>query len=506
MKQKYLAVALSAVFAATALAGCGSDGDSSYNAPTPTPTPTPTPGNGGPDNPGDAANPGQQSKSPSVVGQQYIRGTTSNFDKTDATNGVPGNNANSTVVGFVPLQNELMTNIVVAQFPDSSTTNANGVAGDVKYILGEIPSASPSVNNNDSLQKNNDTGKAGNGALVNVMKTQAGNTVASYKTTNQESLVGVQGTAAVGTTPATGNIQSGSTSTTAGDNNVRIFGNLSKTDATSTSNPTPNSAQYLVKNGDGVAVPLTRNTTGTAGINGSTGQFKNTNLTLNNVQYGRVTGALSGLSAADIKGRTYIQANLADKNFNGNTTQTDVYFYRGVGETSLANMTKLNNTGVYQYAGHALMYGIDNSFNGEQGSGQSNSVAFGGNGEGIGNFVQAQYDSGTKKVAGSVYNIFDKSTNSTALEQVDLVTFAGDVVGNSVVNGSADRTYIAGNDKAAFKGSFFGTAAQELGGSFNSITTEYGKSNWGGVFGAKQLPRTPVVVPPVFVPPINGVE
>lgn len=166
-------------------------------------------------------------------------------------------------------------------------------------------------------------------------------------------------------------------------------------------------------------------------------------------------------------------------------------------------MTKLDNTGVYQYAGHALMYGIDNSFNGEQGSGQSNSVAYGGNGEGIGNFVQAQYNSGDKTLAGSVYNVWDKGATDGKLEQVDLVKFAGNVVGNSVVNGSADRTYILGDDKAAFKGSFFGDKAQELGGSFNSIATGYGDSKWGGVFGAKQLDRTTTEVP---VPPINGVE
>ena len=71
------------------------------------------------------------------------------------------------------------------------------------------------------------------------------------------------------------------------------------------------------------------------------------------------------------------------------------------------------------------------------------------------------------------------------------------------MKGEADRTYIDGNDKAAFKGSFFGDQAQELGGSFNSITDGYGKSEWGGVFGAQQLPRS---TPDVTVPPINGVE
>ena len=422
-------------------------------------------------------------------------------DLKELLNNDPANDGNATVVGFQPLQNKSMTNIVVAQFPDSSVTDANGNALDVKYILGEIPSATPSVTGTDSLQSRNDAGDAGLGAFVNINKTQTGNTVASYTTTNQESLVGTQGTAGVG------NLQSGAAGTAAGDNDVRIFGNLSKTDSSTTSNPTSNSAQYLVKNGDGGTIALnTAAATGNTNAQGSAAQFNTKALTLNNVQYGRVTGELDNLTATQIAGKTYISAPFADKNFAGNTTQTDVYFYRGVNETSLANMTKLDNTGVYQYAGHALMYGIDNSFNGQQGSGQSNSVAFGGNGEGVGNFVQAQYDSGLKTVTGSVYNVWDKQVAGGALEQIDLVSFGGKVEGNSVVDGTADRTYILGDDKAAFKGSFFGDKAQELGGSFNSITTGYGDSKWGGVFGAQKLDRTTPPVIEVPVPPISGVE
>ena len=423
-----------------------------------------------------------------------MRGATSNFDKTAATNGNSENDGNATVVGFVPLQNKLMTNIVVAQFPDASVTDANGKALDVKYILGEVPKAIPDINDADSLQSRNDAGDAGLEAFVNIDKTQTGNTVATYVTKNQESQVGAINA---------NNVQSGATGTAAGNNDVRIFGNLSNTDTNLN-----NSAQYRVKNGDGVAIALNKSTTAGNG-EGAAGQFNVKDLTLNNVQYGRVTGALDNLTATQLAGKTYISADFADKNFAGNNKQTDVYFYRGVNETSLAQMTALDNTGVYQYAGHALMYGIDNSFNGQQGSGQSNSVAFGGNGEGIGNFVQAQYNSGDRTLSGSVYNVWDKQVDSGALEQIDLVTFGGNVVGNSVVNGTADRTYILGDDKAAFKGSFFGNKAQELGGSFNSITTGYGDSKWGGVFGAQQLERTPVVVPPVIevpVPPINGVE
>ena len=293
-------------------------------------------------------------------------------------------------------------------------------------------------------------------------------------------------------------------------NDVRIFGALSTT-ATATEIAAPgffNSQRYLVKDADGNAIALKMTPPVDAAAPDARNTFKNEGLKLNNVQYGRVTGALDNLKAEQVKDQNYVSADFADKNFAGNTTQTDVYFYRGVGETTLAQMAAVQNKGgVFQYAGHALMYGIDNSYNGDQDTGGSNSVAFGNTGVGIGNFVQAQYDAGNGTVAGSVYNIWDKGAEDGSATQVDLVKFNGDVLGNSIVNGTADRTYITGNDKAAFKGSFFGNTAQELGGSFNSITTGYDKSQWGGVFGAQQLPKVPGQEPEApGLPPIAGVE
>ena len=385
-----------------------------------------------------------------------------------------------------------MSNIVVAQFSDETDPTRPAI---VKYILGEAPSANPTVTEPTTLQANNDAGKAGLGNYINVTKTQAGDSIAKYETTNQESKVG---------TTNEFNVQTGATDTAAGSNDVRIFGKLSTIDE----NAATNSAQYLVKNADtGSDLALT---TKADGING---KFDVKEIKLNNVQYGRVTGALDNLTQEQIAGKTYVTAPFADKNFAGNDKQTDVYFYRGLEQTSLDAMNALNNTGVYQYAGHALMYGIDNTYNGEQGSGQSNSVAFGTSGEGIGNFVQAAYDSGDRTLIGSVYNVWQKDAEKQDLTRVDLVTFKGDVEGNSVVNGTADRTYSVGEDNAAFKGSFFGDKAQELGGSFNSVTAGYDKSQWGGVFGAQQLPRTPEVpveppapVEPPPLPPINKVE
>ena len=58
----------------------------------------------------------------------------------------------------------------------------------------------------------------------------------------------------------------------------------------------------------------------------------------------------------------------------------------------------------------------------------------------------------------------------------------------------------AGAHDAAFKGSFYGQGAAEMGGSFNSVESGYDKSTWGGVFGAEQLAKTPA---PVVVPPVE---
>jgi|26BtaG_2_1085354.scaffolds.fasta_scaffold00653_4 hypothetical protein len=512
MQQKYLVLALSAILATT-LTGCGSDNESNYSAPTPTtdnkkqepkkeehkkedpkkeepkkeePKKAPV-SNDVEDNPGGAANPGEQDKKASVVGQQYIRGATASFDKTDVTNKDAKDTGNATVVGFESLQNDKMTNIVVAQYPDVSTKDASGKPVNVKYLLGAAPTATPAVTDDNSLQTKNDADLLGNSweqGLVYTTKEQAGDTSASYNVENQESKVNVAGSQVTQTSGA---------STATNGNDVRIYGALYNTDGTAT---TVNSTKYLVRTAEGKKVALTPK----AGDQ----PFKIDGMKLTNVQYGRVTGNLDNLTADRLEGKTYIVADNVDKNFAGNKAQTDIYFYRGLNETQFAQMP---SEGVYQYAGHALMYGIDNTYNGASGSGNSNSVAYGENGTAVGNFVQAEFDAGNRTVKGSVYNVWDKSTMANH-QKIDLVTFQGDVVGNSI-KGDADRTYSAGNDKAAFKGSFYGNKAQEMGGSFNSITEGYDAAKWGGVFGAKQLEKrvvTPPAPTPKIVPPINAVE
>ena len=79
------------------------------------------------------------------------------------------------------------------------------------------------------------------------------------------------------------------------------------------------------------------------------------------------------------------------------------------------------------------------------------------------------------------------------------MNFNGKVFGNTA-KGESQLAYGPNKDKGTFKGTFFGKNADELGGSVNSVNSEYGKAAWGGVFGAEK-----VVAPTTSVePPKDG--
>ena len=429
------------------------------------------------DNPGNSVVEGNQATKTSVVGQQYVRGSNNNFDVPNNPDKV--NNASSTAVGYVNLQNDKMSNIVAARFTDEFNNNNTKV----DYILGARPGeTTDGTTDNPTLQNNNDADVNSNNlwtkGLVTVTEVQSDDALPVLTVNNQESKV-------AGLPRVT---QISNNASLNGSNDVRIFGALANT--TDAADTAANSLRYLVKDGDGNAVNLNTNFT--------TLEDEVEETKFDNVQYGRVTGNLESLSKDTIKNKTYIMAKFADKNFNGNTTQTDLYFYRGNNETAFADMPK---SGDYQYAGHALMYGIDNSLNNSSIAGLESNAPDNLNKDnaGIGNFVQAtaRFTDGAGTVEGSVYNIWELEDK---VDQVDLVAFNGDIVGNSI-KGTAGRTYVnAGAHDAAFKGSFYGQGAAEMGGSFNSVESGYDKSTWGGVFGAEQLAKTPA---PVVVPPVE---
>ena len=222
--------------------------------------------------------------------------------------------------------------------------------------------------------------------------------------------------------------------------------------------------------------------------------------TLKHVQYGRVT---TKLDLADGEGPFKDGFLRAPLTFKNDPNGVDHYFFRGTNATSIDQMGALPSNAVLQYSGHALMYGIDNSFHGYTGDIKDdkrllpnafgfNSGAAGGDAKmGLGNFVDASFDVGQKKVTGDVYNAWLQDLKKPTVLKDKLVHFQGDVIGNTVL-GTADRTYIPGNDEATFRAAFFGKDADEMGGSFNSVKPDdkYGSAyeigDWGGVFGASK--------------------
>ena len=211
-------------------------------------------------------------------------------------------------------------------------------------------------------------------------------------------------------------------------------------------------------------------------------------MTLQNVQYGRVTTNLD-VDAGDAGYPDgFIRSPYRNKN---DSTAVDNYFYRGTNATTIEQMAALPSDQTAIYHGHALMYGIDNSFHGGGARNLPNAFAGATDGLGLGNFVEAQANFGTKRMIGKVYNEWLLDASKAATTRDNLVQFQGTITGNTVV-GTADRTYIAGDDNATFKASFFGEKAEELGGSFNSVKdadkygAAYGSGDWGGVFGASK--------------------
>ena len=223
-------------------------------------------------------------------------------------------------------------------------------------------------------------------------------------------------------------------------------------------------------------------------------------ITLQKVQYGRVTTNLD-LTASGTKllPNGFLRAPFEKK---GTGDSVDNYFFRGVDETTIDQMKALPSNQIARYEGHALMYGIDNSFHGIRTDHSQKDLpnAFDGTGGknatahtlGLGNFVEADVNFGTKKVTGDVYNAWLEQLDKPNVYKDKLVTFTGDVIGNTVI-GTADRTYAPGNDEADFRAAFFGSQADEMGGSFNSVkaTNKYGSAyevgDWGGVFGAVKV-------------------
>ena len=220
------------------------------------------------------------------------------------------------------------------------------------------------------------------------------------------------------------------------------------------------------------------------------------------MQYGRVSNNIDPLAttAVDVNGSRYYGTKFVARNA---PDAVNMYFYRGTNETALNDMP---TTGVYQYQGHALTYGLDNTAGKGSIVDTPNSFGTSTTATTVGSFVAAEYDAAKKTVNGQVYNVSTKDNTLQTPSIVPLVKFAGDVHGNSVLGSSTNVTTSA-NEKGDFKGAFFGAQAAELGGAVNNITSGYGDAKWGAVFGAQKIvaPVAPTT-PTTPAAPGNGFE
>ena len=232
-----------------------------------------------------------------------------------------------------------------------------------------------------------------------------------------------------------------------------------------------------------------------------------TTLHLDHVQYGRVTAntdedAIRRLQASYDNNVEFHQfLTTAKRNeqhgqlaaeFDRTDTSIDYYFARGLEPTK-----KMPTEGTVKYLGHALTYGLDNSFHGG-GDPNITNTARQTPRHAIGNFVAATLDTATKTVNGSIYNVWTNNAGNLGEGVVkdNLVTFEGKVQGNTnSVLGDAKLAYtpkVADTPTtASFRGGFFGENASELAGNINTTKEGYENTAWGAVFGAKSNQARP---------------
>ncbi len=243
----------------------------------------------------------------------------------------------------------------------------------------------------------------------------------------------------------------------------------------------------------------------TGAFNKKTGYYASKEL--KHVQYGRVTSAISGLLPSDLKEGRVDGTVVGIYGRYGADGTENTYFARGNNRTSNADIAKLS--GNLTYSGHAVAYGLDNSYNkvaAVTSSGIPNAIgsAAAGNGYSLwsGNHVNATIDTSKKTVEGSINNIWSngktQSNGDLDVQRVDLVTFKGDfgangnMIGTSEVaeGAAANKKLTADERKGDFRAALFGSNGEEMAGNVKSSSNEAEKA-WGASFGAAQVQGSP---------------
>lgn len=219
---------------------------------------------------------------------------------------------------------------------------------------------------------------------------------------------------------------------------------------------------------------------------------------LKRVQYGRVTSTLHNvnLGTVDANGNR-TGSDLRDGKEIGKTATfiagygqqgtegtEDQYFYRGLDNVSkkeLDALKKAQPDAKLTYNGHAVTYGINNSYYSADAISVPNAV--GANvGFVSGTHATATVDLKDNTVQGSLYNNWFAGhyKDGEKIRKADVVTFEGTLADNGNIAGTATRL----EDKApgVFGATLFGEKADELGGIISSNDKK--DKAWGAVFGA----------------------
>lgn len=253
---------------------------------------------------------------------------------------------------------------------------------------------------------------------------------------------------------------------------------------------------------------------------------------LNHVQYGRVTSNLHGRTIENLKDGVRTAAGtgtvVGSYGAMGAAGTENHYFYRGDNNTTEAQLADVKTKyAKFDYAGHAVSYGLNNDYNGGLGKGDNSRIptALDPNTHvdpyavlASGNHVKASVDLTNNKVEGSIYNNWfdgykytDVPTNNTNIKghivPVTLVEFNGTLAPNGNIAGTSTyKATAADNASGVFGATLFGTGASEMGGVVASDNKDPNKA-WGATFGAKRVGVTPLstYTPPAAPAPLPSI-
>ena len=231
-----------------------------------------------------------------------------------------------------------------------------------------------------------------------------------------------------------------------------------------------------------------------------------------NVQYGSLTSALHAQSISTLLDGGEAGTKIAKYGYTGTPNTEDNYFYRlNENNMDVAGLKKLKNDNpntVLKYDGHAVTYGIDNSWIGEA---KANSVptaivaAEKATKLGLisGTHVTAKINLNTNAVEGNLYNKwYDGALKGD--KDVRLVDFTGSMSENGNIAGTSHNNI---NNTGGLFGASLNKEATEMGGVVSSNDHTAG-NKWGAVFGAQLTGRetVPSVKPATPADPVKPAD